>query len=181
MAPKNSGTDSSTSCCRENTHLPVRINHCSLFTSLFPNSILSPSLSSPSEAVIHLHFFFSASLSLSHPHSLGWTFECTAVRRSTGLWISPVVLNFWCDLWAVSPQMDPVQKAVMTHTFGPPMMKTKRPIISCNVCQIRFNSEVWQLKQFQNRVAFMAIKILLTDHLQNSQHKQQLFFSIGLA
>uniref|UniRef100_A0A4W5KF14 Zinc finger protein 385A n=1 Tax=Hucho hucho TaxID=62062 RepID=A0A4W5KF14_9TELE len=37
--------------------------------------------------------------------------------------------------------MDPVQKAVMNHTFGPPMMKTKRPIISCNVCQIRFNSE----------------------------------------
>ncbi|KAM6980150.1 zinc finger protein 385A-like isoform 2-T2 [Aplochiton taeniatus] len=37
--------------------------------------------------------------------------------------------------------MDPVQKAVMSHTFGPPMVKTKRPIISCNVCQIRFNSE----------------------------------------
>uniref|UniRef100_A0A668AV07 Zinc finger protein 385A n=1 Tax=Myripristis murdjan TaxID=586833 RepID=A0A668AV07_9TELE len=37
--------------------------------------------------------------------------------------------------------MDPIQKAVMTHTFGPPMVKTKRPIISCNVCQIRFNSE----------------------------------------
>uniref|UniRef100_A0A3Q3GQK2 Zinc finger protein 385A n=1 Tax=Kryptolebias marmoratus TaxID=37003 RepID=A0A3Q3GQK2_KRYMA len=37
--------------------------------------------------------------------------------------------------------MDPVQKAVMTHTFGPPIVKTKRPIISCNICQIRFNSE----------------------------------------
>uniref|UniRef100_A0A4W5R4S1 Zinc finger protein 385A n=1 Tax=Hucho hucho TaxID=62062 RepID=A0A4W5R4S1_9TELE len=37
--------------------------------------------------------------------------------------------------------MDPVQKAVMNHTFGPPMLKSKRPIISCNVCQIRFNSE----------------------------------------
>ncbi|XP_061640340.1 zinc finger protein 385A-like isoform X1 [Phyllopteryx taeniolatus] len=37
--------------------------------------------------------------------------------------------------------MDPVQKAVMTHTFGHPMVKTKRPIISCNVCQIRFNSK----------------------------------------
>ncbi|XP_061893595.1 zinc finger protein 385A-like isoform X2 [Entelurus aequoreus] len=37
--------------------------------------------------------------------------------------------------------MDPVQKAVMTHTFGPPVVRTKRPIISCNVCQIRFNSE----------------------------------------
>ncbi|KAL0978378.1 hypothetical protein UPYG_G00169680 [Umbra pygmaea] len=37
--------------------------------------------------------------------------------------------------------MDPVQKAVLNHTFGPPVMKTKRPIISCNICQIRFNSE----------------------------------------
>src|SRR4029434_3686840 len=38
--------------------------------------------------------------------------------------------------------MDPVQKAVINHTFGVPLVKTKRPIISCNVCQIRFNSEV---------------------------------------
>ncbi|KAG7471861.1 hypothetical protein MATL_G00102580 [Megalops atlanticus] len=37
--------------------------------------------------------------------------------------------------------MDPVQKAVINHTFGVPLIKTKRPIISCNVCQIRFNSE----------------------------------------
>uniref|UniRef100_A0AAZ3S7Y9 C2H2-type domain-containing protein n=1 Tax=Oncorhynchus tshawytscha TaxID=74940 RepID=A0AAZ3S7Y9_ONCTS len=37
--------------------------------------------------------------------------------------------------------MDPVQKAVINHTFGIPLVKTKRPIISCNVCQIRFNSE----------------------------------------
>ncbi|XP_069509323.1 zinc finger protein 385A isoform X3 [Ambystoma mexicanum] len=37
--------------------------------------------------------------------------------------------------------MDPVQKAVMNHTFGVPLIKTKRPVISCNVCQIRFNSE----------------------------------------
>uniref|UniRef100_A0AAZ3P3R1 C2H2-type domain-containing protein n=1 Tax=Oncorhynchus tshawytscha TaxID=74940 RepID=A0AAZ3P3R1_ONCTS len=38
-------------------------------------------------------------------------------------------------------KMDPVQKAVINHTFGIPLVKTKRPIISCNVCQIRFNSE----------------------------------------
>ncbi|XP_047237756.1 zinc finger protein 385A isoform X1 [Girardinichthys multiradiatus] len=37
--------------------------------------------------------------------------------------------------------MDPVQKAVINHTFGAPLVKTKRPVISCNVCQIRFNSE----------------------------------------
>uniref|UniRef100_A0A3B3VXA1 Zinc finger protein 385A n=1 Tax=Poecilia latipinna TaxID=48699 RepID=A0A3B3VXA1_9TELE len=39
------------------------------------------------------------------------------------------------------PLMDPVQKAVINHTFGVPLVKTKRPVISCNVCQIRFNSE----------------------------------------
>uniref|UniRef100_A0A8D0H2C5 Zinc finger protein 385A n=1 Tax=Sphenodon punctatus TaxID=8508 RepID=A0A8D0H2C5_SPHPU len=38
--------------------------------------------------------------------------------------------------------MDPVQKAVINHTFGMPLAKAKRPVISCNVCQIRFNSEV---------------------------------------
>ena len=43
---------------------------------------------------------------------------------------------------SLPPQMDPVQKAVPSHTFGGPLLKTKRPIISCNVCQIRFNSQV---------------------------------------
>ncbi|XP_061842453.1 zinc finger protein 385A isoform X5 [Nerophis lumbriciformis] len=38
-------------------------------------------------------------------------------------------------------KMDPVQKAVINHTFGVPLVKTKRPVISCNVCSIRFNSE----------------------------------------
>ncbi|XP_041097481.1 zinc finger protein 385A-like [Polyodon spathula] len=37
--------------------------------------------------------------------------------------------------------MDPVQKAVINHTFGAPLIRTKRAVISCNVCQIRFNSE----------------------------------------
>ncbi|KAM3844095.1 zinc finger protein 385A isoform 1-T1 [Vipera latastei] len=41
----------------------------------------------------------------------------------------------------VQARMDPVQKAVINHTFGVPVTKAKRPIISCNVCQIRFNSE----------------------------------------
>ncbi|KAM4699293.1 zinc finger protein 385A isoform 2-T3 [Discoglossus pictus] len=37
--------------------------------------------------------------------------------------------------------MDPVQKAVMSTNFGMPIIKTRRPVISCNVCQIRFNSD----------------------------------------
>ncbi|XP_043958463.1 zinc finger protein 385A-like isoform X4 [Gambusia affinis] len=35
--------------------------------------------------------------------------------------------------------MDPVQKAVINHTFGVSQPK-KKPIISCNICHLRFNS-----------------------------------------
>ncbi|XP_068123263.1 zinc finger protein 385A isoform X2 [Hyperolius riggenbachi] len=38
-------------------------------------------------------------------------------------------------------KMDPVHKPMMSPNFGIPLIKTKRPVISCNVCQIRFNSE----------------------------------------
>nr|CBN81472.1 Zinc finger protein 385B [Dicentrarchus labrax] len=39
--------------------------------------------------------------------------------------------------------MDPVQKAVINHTFGVAPPK-KKPIISCNICHLRFNSTVSQ-------------------------------------
>ncbi|KAM5181452.1 zinc finger protein 385A isoform 2-T2 [Mantella aurantiaca] len=38
-------------------------------------------------------------------------------------------------------EMDPVHKPMMSPAFGVPLIRTKRPVISCNVCQIRFNSE----------------------------------------
>ncbi|KAG2460561.1 Z385C protein, partial [Polypterus senegalus] len=36
--------------------------------------------------------------------------------------------------------MDPVQKAVINHTFGIPPPLKKKQIISCNICHLRFNS-----------------------------------------
>ncbi|XP_072298892.1 zinc finger protein 385C isoform X2 [Eucyclogobius newberryi] len=36
--------------------------------------------------------------------------------------------------------MDPVQKAVINHTFGAPQPLKKKQIISCNICHLRFNS-----------------------------------------
>ncbi|XP_061557584.1 zinc finger protein 385C isoform X1 [Phycodurus eques] len=36
--------------------------------------------------------------------------------------------------------MDPVQKAVINHTFGVPQPFKKKQIISCNICHLRFNS-----------------------------------------
>ncbi|XP_040004759.1 zinc finger protein 385B [Xiphias gladius] len=37
--------------------------------------------------------------------------------------------------------MDPVQKAVINHTFGVTMVPKKKQVISCNVCQLKFNSD----------------------------------------
>lgn len=38
-------------------------------------------------------------------------------------------------------QMDPIQKAVINHTFGVPLTHRRKQIASCNVCQLRFNSD----------------------------------------
>ncbi|XP_034741912.1 zinc finger protein 385B [Etheostoma cragini] len=38
-------------------------------------------------------------------------------------------------------QMDPVQKAIINHTFGVTFIPRKKQVISCNVCQLRFNSD----------------------------------------
>ncbi|KAF7215389.1 zinc finger protein 385B isoform X2 [Nothobranchius furzeri] len=37
--------------------------------------------------------------------------------------------------------MDPVQKAVINHTFGVTMVPKKKQVITCHVCQLRFNSD----------------------------------------
>ncbi|VFV39407.1 zinc finger protein 385c-like [Lynx pardinus] len=36
--------------------------------------------------------------------------------------------------------MDPIQKAVISHTFGVPSPLKKKLFISCNICHLRFNS-----------------------------------------
>ncbi|XP_047202407.1 zinc finger protein 385A-like isoform X2 [Girardinichthys multiradiatus] len=71
--------------------------------------------------------------------------------------------------------MDPVQKAVMTHTFGPPIVRIKRPIISCNVCQIRFNSESQAEAHYKgNRHArrVKGIETSKTSRLQDGDKQQ---------
>uniref|UniRef100_A0A3B3CTA0 Zinc finger protein 385C n=1 Tax=Oryzias melastigma TaxID=30732 RepID=A0A3B3CTA0_ORYME len=47
--------------------------------------------------------------------------------------------------------MDPVQKAVINHTFGVPQPLKKKQIISCNICHLRFNSTVRQISDGEAR------------------------------
>ncbi|XP_038277230.1 zinc finger protein 385B isoform X3 [Dermochelys coriacea] len=47
--------------------------------------------------------------------------------------------------------MDPVQKAVINHTFGVSIPPKKKQVISCNVCQLRFNSDpIWRAAFLRN-------------------------------
>ncbi|XP_060733021.1 zinc finger protein 385B isoform X1 [Tachysurus vachellii] len=44
-------------------------------------------------------------------------------------------------LFANFSTMDPVQKAVINHTFGVSIPPKKKQVITCNICQLRFNSD----------------------------------------
>ncbi|XP_029104161.1 zinc finger protein 385D-like isoform X2 [Scleropages formosus] len=37
--------------------------------------------------------------------------------------------------------MDPVQKAIINHTFGLPLAPKRKPVVVCTVCRLKFNSE----------------------------------------
>ncbi|XP_077347538.1 zinc finger protein 385D isoform X2 [Lithobates pipiens] len=50
---------------------------------------------------------------------------------------SSSAINLFPNLTA----MDPVQKAVINHTFGVPLPQRRKPIPPCNICQLKFNSE----------------------------------------
>ena len=53
-----------------------------------------------------------------------------------------VLWSYKLTVLSFAPQMEPVQKAVINHTFGVSIPPKKKQVISCNVCQLRFNSDV---------------------------------------
>lgn len=73
-------------------------------------------------------------LKVKNPRNNTATFTCTHCCLSFSFH-KLTVLSF-------APQMDPVQKAVINHTFGVSIPPKKKQVISCNVCQFRFNSDV---------------------------------------
>ncbi|XP_041829984.1 zinc finger protein 385B-like isoform X2 [Melanotaenia boesemani] len=63
--------------------------------------------------------------------------------------------------------MDPVQKAVINHTFGMAQPKRK-PIISCNICHLRFNSTTQAEAHYKGHKHARKLKALET---QRNRHK----------
>ncbi|XP_056152673.1 zinc finger protein 385C-like [Lampris incognitus] len=66
--------------------------------------------------------------------------------------------------------MDPVQKAVINHTFGMAPPK-KKPIISCNICHLRFNSTNQAEAHYKGHKHARKLKALGTQ--RNSHRNRQ--------
>ncbi|XP_054455290.1 zinc finger protein 385C-like [Anoplopoma fimbria] len=59
--------------------------------------------------------------------------------------------------------MDPVQKAVINHTFGVAPVAKKKPIISCNICHLRFNSTTQAEAHYKGHKHARKLKALETQ------------------
>ncbi|MEQ2254655.1 hypothetical protein ILYODFUR_005910, partial [Ilyodon furcidens] len=68
--------------------------------------------------------------------------------------------------------MDPVQKAVINHTFGMSQPK-KKPIISCNICHLRFNSTTQAEAHYKGHKHARKLKAIETQkNRQKNRHSQ---------
>uniref|UniRef100_A0A8C5E686 Zinc finger protein 385D-like n=1 Tax=Gouania willdenowi TaxID=441366 RepID=A0A8C5E686_GOUWI len=72
--------------------------------------------------------------------------------------------------------MDPVQKAVINHTFGVAPPKRK-PIISCNICHLRFNSTTQAEAHYKGHKHARKLKAL--EMQRNRQKNAQKSHSIA--
>uniref|UniRef100_H3AQP4 Zinc finger protein 385B n=1 Tax=Latimeria chalumnae TaxID=7897 RepID=H3AQP4_LATCH len=84
--------------------------------------------------------------STSHTSTLPTLVRTSTLMMQSSLDIKPFV-TFPVDttstvgLFPNFNTMDPVQKAVINHTFGVSIPPKKKQVISCSACQLRFNSE----------------------------------------
>uniref|UniRef100_A0A1A7YSP3 Zinc finger protein 385C n=1 Tax=Iconisemion striatum TaxID=60296 RepID=A0A1A7YSP3_9TELE len=72
--------------------------------------------------------------------------------------------------------MDPVQKAVINHTFGVSQTK-KKPIISCNICHLRFNSTTQAEAHYKGHKHARKLKAL--ENQKNRQKNGHSQSSVG--
>ncbi|XP_077158618.1 zinc finger protein 385D isoform X2 [Paroedura picta] len=66
-----------------------------------------------------------------------------------------------------SKEMDPIQKAVINHTFGVPLPHRRKQIISCNICQLRFNSDSQAAAHYKGTKHAKKLKAL--EAMKNKQ------------
>ncbi|XP_028292621.1 zinc finger protein 385B isoform X2 [Gouania willdenowi] len=103
-------------------------------TGLTPSSVLSPALNAtPSSAGGRC-----SAVSGSLPGLISATVSSVMMKPFLSF---PVDTTSPVGLFPNFNTMDPVQKAVINHTFGVTMVPKKKQVIFCHVCQLRFNSD----------------------------------------
>uniref|UniRef100_A0A8C2WND7 Zinc finger protein 385C n=1 Tax=Cyclopterus lumpus TaxID=8103 RepID=A0A8C2WND7_CYCLU len=70
--------------------------------------------------------------------------------------------------------MDPVQKAVINHTFGVAPVPKKKPIISCNICHLRFNSTIQAEAHYKGHKHARKMKALETQRKRQKNDSSSL-------
>ncbi|XP_034417564.1 zinc finger protein 385B [Cyclopterus lumpus] len=99
-----------------------------------------PTLSAPSSSssICSLCCYCRANQLLRSPGLIGATGPSVMMKPFLTF---PVETTSPVGLFPNFNTMDPVQKAVINHTFGVTLVPKKKQVISCNVCQLRFNSD----------------------------------------
>ncbi|XP_005997846.1 zinc finger protein 385D [Latimeria chalumnae] len=80
----------------------------------------------------------------------------------------PFPLDTSVGLFPNFSTMDPIQKAVIKHTFGVPLPSRRKQIILCNICQLRFNSESQAAAHYKGTKHAKKLKAL-----ESVKHKQK--------
>nr|XP_033785827.1 zinc finger protein 385D isoform X3 [Geotrypetes seraphini] len=76
------------------------------------------------------------------PFSLDTAAAVNLFPNFNALWTSRAEHGIsWLQTQDCASEMDPIQKAVIKHTFGVPLPHRRKQIASCNICQLRFNSD----------------------------------------
>nr|XP_033785835.1 zinc finger protein 385D isoform X8 [Geotrypetes seraphini] len=77
------------------------------------------------------------------PFSLDTAAAVNLFPNFNALWTSRAEHGIsWLQTQDCASEMDPIQKAVIKHTFGVPLPHRRKQIASCNICQLRFNSDI---------------------------------------
>ncbi|XP_076858441.1 LOW QUALITY PROTEIN: zinc finger protein 385B [Brachyhypopomus gauderio] len=111
-----------------------------------PPANASASANSSGSAPPPLHTVSSSTGSSCHSNTLPTLVRTPPLMMQSTLDMKsfmpfPVDSSTPVGLFANFSTMDPVQKAVINHTFGVSIPPKKKQVISCNICQLRFNSD----------------------------------------
>ncbi|XP_053119008.1 zinc finger protein 385D isoform X2 [Hemicordylus capensis] len=139
--------------------------------ALQPSLDIKPFLPFPLDTAAAVNLFPNFNAFQNKNMHISWPQFCNSVmsKKMPGLALGredskEVGTNFGSLLIG---EMDPIQKAVINHTFGVPLPHRRKQIISCNICQLRFNSDSQAAAHYKGTKHAKKLKAL--EAMKNKQ------------